>query len=63
MQHDIVQIAMQAKNLVEQYGEGAIYYAEEKFFELMQANDMAQATVWLSILNELHNMINCNSNN
>jgi hypothetical protein len=63
MQHDIVQIAMQAKNLVEQYGEGAIYYAEEKFFELMQTEDISQATVWLSILNELRKMINYNSNN
>jgi hypothetical protein len=61
MRDDHVTIAMQVKKLLEQHGDAAVYYAEEKFFEIMQTDDINQATIWLSVLNELKEMINYNN--
>ncbi len=54
-------ITTQARQLVEQHGEGALALAEDKFHELMNMHDVKAATTWLGITHEVQAMLLSNA--
>jgi histone H3/H4 len=52
--HDERYIQQCAKDLIAEFGEKALEIAERKMRELMEKNDVKEASLWLAVLYEIH---------